>query len=330
MIFLLLFVILTLFNAYFSAMEVALVAIRPFRMQQIADQGNDRAKKVLDQLKNPEEYLSAIQVGITLVGIIEGIYGGEAFQRYLEPIFIRWNLPRWMAEASSTLIGIGTITYFTIVLGELLPKTLALRVPQNTALKLIPSFQVFTKIAFPFVRLLTWSTDKLLELFNVKSAENTKLTDADLKTLLGLAYRQGTIEKKEWSLHENIFTFYDQTVSHIMTPLNKVVLVKESMRKEEVDSLLRNTSHIYFPVVRDNNAVVGVLNAKEFFMDPSPSFTSLVRPTCKLHINQRASEVLVKFQEKLVNFGTVVNERDELIGIVTMHNLGESLLGKFA
>ena len=311
-------------------MEVALVAIRPFRMQQIADQGNDRAKKVLDQLKNPEEYLSAIQVGITLVGIIEGIYGGEAFQRYLEPIFIRWHFLPWIAAAASTLIGIGTITYFTIVLGELLPKTLALRVPQRTALKLIPSFQVFTKIAYPFVRLLTWSTDKLLQLFNVKSAENTKLTDADIKSLLGLAYRQGTIEKKEWSLHENIFTFYDQTVNHIMTPVDKVVLIKQSMNREEVDAILRKSTHIYFPVVGDKDVAVGVLNAKEFFVNNESSFAHLVRTTCKLHSTQRASEVLMKFQEKLVNFGTVVNDRDELIGIVTMHNIGESLLGKFA
>src|SRR6516162_1290442 len=101
MIYLVLFVVLTLLNAYFSALEVAMVSVRQFRIQQIADSGNTRAKRVLEQLKNPEEYLSSIQVGITLIGIVEGLYGGEAFSTYLQPLLLKWGFANWLAQSAS-------------------------------------------------------------------------------------------------------------------------------------------------------------------------------------------------------------------------------------
>lgn len=330
MIFLVLFILLTLLNAYFSAMEVAMVAIRQFRMQQIADAGNERAKKVLSHLKNPEEYLSSIQVGITLVGIVEGLYGGEAFRVYLQPIFLRWGFPAWLANGASMVIGIGTITYFSIVLGELVPKSLALKVPQSTALKLIPSFELVTKLFYPFVRLLTWSTHRILQLLKFSRTEEGKLTDADIKSLLSLAFRQGTLEKKELVLHENIFSFYDKIVREIMTPAKEVVALKDSMSRQEVDSTLRKNSHIYFPVVKDDNTVVGLLSAKDFFMNGDAPYQKLVRPVCKVKDNNKASEILLKMQELRTNFSIVVKERDELIGIVTIHDIGETLIGDFA
>jgi putative hemolysin len=330
MIFLALFVVLTLLNAYFSAMEVAMVSIRPFKMQQIADAGNVRAKKVLSHLKNPEEYLSSIQVGITLVGIVEGLYGGEAFRRYLQPVFLKWGFPLWLANGGSMLIGIGTITYFTIVLGELVPKSLALKVPQKTALKLVPSFEKFTKIFYPFVRLLTWSTEFILQRLKFKRTEESKLTDSDIKSLLSIAFRQGTLEKKELALHQNIFTFYDQTVKEIMTPLQKVVTIKESMSWDEVNDTIRRSSHIYFPIIKENNIIVGLLSSKDFLMNADHSYLTAARKICRVKENDKASHVLIKFQEAKTNFSAVVKGEDELVGIVTIHDIGETLIGEFA
>src|SRR4029077_9156153 len=107
----------------------------------------------------------------------------------------------------------------------------------------------------PFVQLLTWGTHILLRLFTSKSSESKNLTDADLKSLLSLAYRQGTIEEYELTLHENIFTFYDLRVLHIMTPLNEVDVIKESMTREEITSLIKESQHNFFPVVKSNNQV---------------------------------------------------------------------------
>lgn len=195
MIFVLLLVVLILINGYFSAAEIAMVSVKRFRIQQEADKGNKHALEVLSLLQNPEEYLSAIQVGITLVGIIEGLYGGEILQQYLEPKLSGLGLSSLFSHVLSIVLGVGFITYITIILGELLPKSIALQLPQRIALRIAPSFRLFTLIAYPFVTFLTKSTHLLLKVFRIKGSENQKLTDADLKSFLSLAYRQGTIEK---------------------------------------------------------------------------------------------------------------------------------------
>jgi len=329
MLFLIVIILLTLVYAYFSAVEFALVSIRPFRIQQAADGGNTAAKKLLNLLKDPEKYLSAVQVGMTLVAIVEGIYGGEALQQYLEPRLLHWGLATWLAHGLSLIVGIGIITYFTILFGELFPKTLALRNPQGVALTLTPSFLVFIRLFSPFVKLLTWGTHILLRLFTSKSSESKNLTDADLKSLLSLAYRQGTIEEYELTLHENIFTFYDLRVLQIMTPLNEVDVIKESMTREEITSVIRESQHNFFPVVKSNNQVTGFLSAKEFLIRPDSTLGSLVQPVCEFKQEDGTSKVLSKFKKSSVNFGVVANE-GELLGIVTIHDLGEALIGEYA
>jgi putative hemolysin len=329
MIFLIVFILLTLLYAYFSAVEFALVSLRPFRIQQSADEGNASAKRLLALLKDPEKYLSAVQVGMTLVAIVEGIYGGEALQEYLEPRLLHLGLATWLAHGISLIVGIGTITYFTILLGELFPKTLAMRSPQKVASALTPSFQLFIRLFSPFIKLLTWGTHILLRLFPSKSSESKNLTDADLKSLLSLAYRQGTIEENELKLHENIFTFYDLRVLHIMTPLKEVIVIKESMTREEITSVIRESQHNLFPVVKNTNQVMGFLSAKEFLIKPNSTLESLVQPVCEFKQEDGISNVLSKFKKASVNFGVVTN-KGELLGIVTIHDIGEALIGEYA
>ncbi len=330
MVFIILFVALTLLYAYFSAVEFSLVSLRPFRIQQAADEGDASAKKLLNLLKDPEEYLSAVQVGMTIVAIVEGLYGGEALQRYIEPRLLHWGFAPWLANTMSIVIGIGTITYFTILLGELFPKTLALRNPQKIATKLTPSFTIFTRLFYPLIRLLTWGTHILLRLFPSRSSENNKLTDADLKSLLSLAYRQGTIGEHELRLHENIFSFYDQHVHQVMMPADKVVVVKTTMKRDEIISIIRESGHNFFPVIDNNNKATGFLSAKEFLIKEDADLDDLLYPVCKLKLDDGTAEVLRKFQSSSVNFGIVLSGDNELLGIVTIHDIGEALIGKFA
>ena len=320
--------LLILINAYFSAAEIALVSVRKFRIQEEADKGNKKARQILELLKNPDEYLSSIQVGITLVGIIEGLYGGEALEAYLEPLLISWGMSLWLAHFLSIVIGIGFITYITVVIGELLPKSIALQSPQKIALSIGPSFSLFSLLAYPFVKLLTASTHLLIRLFGVRGSENQKLTDADLKSLLSLAYRQGTIEKDEWALHENIFSFYERTIEKIMTPVEKVVTIDENMPLETVDEILRNNAHHFFPVIQQKNKIVGYLSARDFFIEEGKTLKEITYPSCTVTVNQSAPDLLQKFKYYKHNFGIVVNESGSLAGVVTMHDVAEILIGK--
>jgi putative hemolysin len=330
MIFLVLILLLIVLNAYFSAAEIALVSVKKFRIQEEADKGTKNAQKILSLLKDPDEYLSSIQVGITLVGIIEGLYGGEVVQKYLEPKFLTWGMSQWLAHNASMILGIGLITYITIVFGELLPKSIALQLPQKIAFRIAPSFRLFTLIAFPFVKLLTQSTHFLIRFLPVRGSENKKITDADLKSFLGLAYRQGTLEKYEWELHENIFRFYDQTIDRIMTPFEKVTWVDESMSLEDVEEIFRKSTHNYFPVLQHKIRVIGYICARDFFMNKERTLDQMIEPACFITENQNAPKLLERFKQSKNNFGIVVKNDNELSGVVTMHDIGEILIGEYS
>jgi putative hemolysin len=327
---LILIFLLILLNGYFSATEIALVSVKKFKIQEEADAGNKKANQILDYLKNPDEYLSTIQVGLTLIGLIEGLYGGEVFQKFLEPKFTALGMPVFTAHLCSILIGIGFITYITIIIGELLPKSLALLKPQSLALRIVPSFRVFTFLAFPFVKILTGSTRFLLKLIRSGKQENQNLTDADLKSLLSLAYRQGTLEKDELKLHENIFSFYDLKVESIMTPVQEIVVIRLDAPPDKTEELIRNHAHNYFPVVENNNVIVGYLCAREFYKDRNKTIREQTMKACMITKDKKASEVLHAFKTVNKNFGIVVNERGELDGLVTMHDIGESIIGNFS
>lgn len=328
MLFIPILILLILVNAYFSAAEIAIVSVRKFRVQEEADKGNKQARQILDFLKDPDEYLSAIQVGITLVGMIEGLYGGEVLERYLEPVFARWGMASWLAHLLSIVVGIGFITYITIVIGELLPKSIALQQPQRTAFRIAPSFRLFTILAWPFVKLLTLGTHFMVRILGIRGSENKMLTDGDLRGILGLAYRQGVLEKDELVLHENIFSFYEINVEKIMTTREKVVVIGEAMDGGKVEETLRKSTHNYFPVVRPDNTISGALCAREFFMHREKPLKEHIQPACTLMGSQEASELLKKFKERGQNFGIVVDDGGRLAGVVTMHDIAEVLVGK--
>ena len=325
---LILIFILILLNGYFSATEIALVSVKKFKIQEEADTGNKNARQILNYLQNPAEYLSTIQVGLTLIGLIEGLYGGEVFQKFLEPKFTGFGISSPTAHIFSIFFGIGFISYITILIGELLPKSLALREPQKLAQRIVPSFKIFTFLAFPLVKILTVSTRFLLKLIHAGKKENQNLTDADLKSLLSLAYRQGTLEKEELKLHENIFSFYEQSIESIMTPLQEVIYIQLDIPQEKNDEIIRNSTHNYFPVVDKKNVLIGYLCAREYFRDQSKSIREHTKPACTLTKNEKASELLQKFKKFNQNFGIVINELGELFGLVTMHDIGESLIGE--
>jgi len=329
MLFILVLTLLTLVNAFFAAVEIAYVSVRKIKIVNEADKGSKTAKVILKFLKNPDVYLSSIQVGMTLISLIEGYYGGQVLARWLEPILLKFEISSWLANALSLLLSIGGITYLSIVIGELLPKTIALRNPQRTAFFLTPAFRIFTLIALPFVKILTASTHFLLRLWGGEKSENHILTNDDLKGLLGMAYRQGTLEKEELKIHENIFSFYDLVVETIMIEKDKVIAIDQMATRKSIEAILRGSKHNYFPLLNSRHKVVGILCSRDFFMNPQKSLTDLFQSTCTIKSNQTAPELLKAFKTKKKNFAVVTNDRKDFIGIVTMYDLGRALIGKF-
>src|SRR5690606_32433115 len=183
--------ILILLNGFFALSEIALVSVKKSRLEHLASQGNTRARTVLDLLKNPEHFLSSVQVGITLIGIISGAYGGAALSGDMEMYLSQFAFLGDYVHTVSLVIVIGGITYVSIVIGELVPKTLAMNNAEPIALFAIPIIKYFTLIAYPFVKLLSFSTGLIIRLFGIKEKTEDHLSEDELRFLLKTAGKQG-------------------------------------------------------------------------------------------------------------------------------------------
>src|SRR5690606_10076362 len=196
--------VLILLNGFFALSEIALVSVKKSRFEHLAAQGNKRAAAVLQLLRNPENFLSSVQVGITLIGIVSGAYGGAALTddmaEYLSQFAIFGNSVHTVAMA----IVIGSITYVSMVSGGLVPKTLAMNNAEPVALFAIPIIKYFTFIAYPFVTLLSFSTAVIVKLFGIKERASDQISEDELRFMLKTAGKQGVLESEETQVHQNL------------------------------------------------------------------------------------------------------------------------------
>lgn len=320
-------IVLIALNFYFSIAEIGLISVDKSLLQQQADSGNKKALSVLNLIKEPDEFLSAVQVGITLVGILEGLYGGDLMAAWLEPVFVSWGLHESMAHLVALIVGVGGITYLTIVIGELIPKTLALLNPQKVSYLITPSMIIFSKITYPFIKLLTASTKIILGLFSVNTIREEKLTENDLRSMLTTAYKQGLIDKGEFTLHKNLFSAYDLTAENIMTPSGMITFVKNEMNRTEITETIKRSIHRTFPVVNDKKEMLGALGAKEFMLYPDKPLEALLSPVSFLSLNQAVYDIFQQLRRENTNMGVVINEYGACEGMISYHDIVSGLLG---
>ncbi|MBC9915626.1 hemolysin family protein [Chitinophaga varians] len=320
-------IILIAFNFYFSLAEIGLISVDKTALKIQADGGNARAASTLRLVSDPDEFLSAVQVGITLVGILEGLYGGDMMAALLEPVFRSWQLGNYGAHLLALFIGVGSITYLTIIFGELIPKTLALLNPEKISFLITPSMVIFSKITYPFIKLLTSSTKYILGLFHINTIREEKLTDNDLRGMLIMAYKQGLIEKGEFMLHKNISAAYDLPAENIMTPASIVTVLHQDMSRDEITETIKRSIHRTFPVMSKSNEIPGALMIKDFFLQPDKSLLELVSPVSYLSLNQGIFDMFQLLRRESTIMGVVLNEYGEFEGIVTFHDIVSGLLG---
>ncbi|MGO4293501.1 hemolysin family protein [Chitinophaga sp. RAB17] len=319
--------VLIALNFYFSIAEIGLISVDKNILQQQADNGNRKALNVLNLIKEPDEFLSAVQVGITLVGILEGLYGGDLMAAWLEPVFFKWGMHPYGAHLTALVVGVGGITYLTIVIGELIPKTLALLDPLKTSYLITPSMIIFSKVTYPFIKLLTASTKLILGLFSINTIREEKLTENDIRSMLTAAYKQGLIDKGELTLHKNLFSAYDLMAENIMTPASMITYVKESMSREEVTETIKRSIHRTFPVLNDKKEVLGALGAKDFLLYPDKALADILAPISFLAPNQAVYDIFQQLRREGTNMGIVLNEFGECQGLLSYHDIVAGLLG---
>jgi len=323
--------ILTILNGFFALSEIALVSVKRSRIEHLAAQGNNRAKAVLKLLENPENFLSSVQVGITLIGIVSGAYGGATLSDDMGLLLTELNFPQEYNRIVSLITVIGSITYFSIVIGELVPKTIAMNNSERIVLVCVPVIKYFTLVTFPFVKLLSGSTKLILKIFGIKDNGSERVSEDELRFMLKTARTQGLLEKEESEVHHNLFSFTDQTAASLMTPAHDVEWININSEPDFIYLKLKESVHSKFLVCTGSiDKVLGVITIKEFleqYLKKDFKIDQILHPPVYIVQNTPAFKILNLFKSRKQYIGVVVDEFGASRGIVTLHDLTEAIVG---
>lgn len=321
-------ILLIILNGYFSLAEIALVSVTDSELSDENFKNNPKAAQVLKLIKNPDEFLSAVQVGITLLGLVEGIYGGNIVAKEMEMWLVGMGISTLAAHVSSLIVGIGLITYLTIVFGELLPKSIALQIPVRISLAIAPSLSLFSKIIYPFIKLLTVSSRYLLSLLPIQSQGAKKLTEKDLRSVLSAAYKQGVLEKQQLWLHQNVITFKNLTAKRIMKPARIVAAVPINWDRQVLKKFIEKKPYSYFPVYSgQENNITEIVSTKIFLLHDEQDWHKTALNPCAIPADMAARDIFNIFKEKRIDFGIVRDPAGKYLGIIAMQDIMEGIFG---
>jgi len=323
--------ILIFLNGFFALSEIALVSVKRSRLEHLASQGNTRAATVLELLKNPENFLSSVQVGITLIGIVSGAYGGAALTGDMEAYLSRFTFLGEYLHVVSMIIVIGGITYVSIVIGELVPKTLAMNNAEPIALFAIPIIKYFTLIAYPFVKLLSFSTALIIKLFGIKERESDNISEDELRFLLKTAGKQGVLESEETQVHQNLFMFTDQTAKSMLTHRSDLEWINIEDSIDEIFDCIKESSHSKFIAAEGSiDNIRGIIHIKDFlgnFRREGFNILEIVRKPIIISQNTPAFKILNIFKTQKQYIAVAVDEYGGIEGVITLYDLFEAIVG---
>lgn len=323
--------ILTLLNGFFALSEVSIISVRKSSVEEKAKKGSQNAKTLLGLMQEPEGFLSAVQVGITLIGIISGAYGGTALSDDMREILLQVSFLAPYADTLSIVVVIGSITYFSIVIGELIPKTLAMGKAEPIALFVAPIIKMFTILTLPLVKILSVSTNAVIRLFNVKVTAEEKVSPDEVRQIIRTAGKQGVLRRDETELHQNIFHYSDQKAKSLMTHRMNTEWLNSNEPLEIIKEKIRNSAHTRFPVAEDEiNNIVGVLSTKDFYENLTVQHKPLrevVKAPIYIPSTMFARDVLTLFRKQKQYLGIVVDEFGAVEGIITLHDILEAIVG---
>lgn len=325
--------ILIAINGVLAMSEIAFVSSKKFKLEEKARKGSEAAKKALILLKEPEKFLSAVQIGITLVGILAGAYGGYAIAEDITPIFEQVSyLKKYAIEISIGLI-VALITYLSLVIGELVPKTIALNNPERITLLTAGLMYYITKIFAPVVWFLSASTKLLLSLTGIKKNPEPPVSEEELKSLLETGTLHGTFEKEESEMIKKIFSFNDKKVSEIMVRRLDIEWIDSTLTNEEIFQFISTHHYSKYVVAKnDMDNFQGILHTKEFLINyhnnPSFDVNSIISDALVVPDSIYSIDLFERFRENKTNIAVVINEYGGTEGLITLHDLIENIVGE--
>lgn len=325
---------LILLNGIFAMSEIALVTAKKSRLNALADRGNKAAAIALKLAEDPTQFLSAIQIGITSIGIMAGIFG----ESILAEPFAEWLASLGMSADSSsitaTVLVVMVVTYVSIVVGELVPKRIGQVSPEVIACAVAMPMALLAKITKPFVLLLSGSTRFLMQLLRLNRTSEQSVTEEDIRAILAEGSDTGVIEHHEHTIVKNVLRLDQRSIASLMVPRTDVIYLDVNMSLADNYERLMQSPHSRFPICdRQMDNILGIINAKELLAQmitgETVDLATLAKPAHFALENLSAMELLNVFRNSNTQMVFVVDEYGDLKGLVTLQDLLEALTGEF-
>jgi len=325
---------LILLNGVFSMSEIALISARKNRLETAAKKGNKSARTALDLANSPNKFLSTVQIGITLIGILTGIFSGDKITMDVQHFVERFQALKIYADSIAVGIVVLVLTFFSLVLGELLPKRIGLNYPEAIAKATAVPMKVISIVTAPFIWLLTVSTEFLLKILNIKPTADGKVTEEEIKAIIKEGTEGGEVQEIEHDIMERVFHIGDRKVNSLMTHRKSVVFLPLNSDKGQVRELMLKELHSIYPVYdKDYDDVVGVVNLKNIFAhfeNENFSLAKIMTDAPFIIEHTTAYKALENFKKSGVHYAFVSDEYGVFQGVITLNDILEALVGDAA
>lgn len=327
--------ILILINAFFASAEIAFISLNDAKIDMQAKEGNKKAKKIQNMLKNPSKFLATIQIGVTLAGFLSSAFASDTFADKLSPILNMWipsvSISTW--KSVSIIIITIILSYFTLVFGELVPKRIAMKYYEKVSFASIGIIKAISVITAPFVKFLTFSTNLVSKLFGVTGEEEDNVTEEEIRMMVDVGEEKGTIQEEEKEMINNVFEFNDKVVSEIMVPRNKIFALDIDMTISEViEKLSVDMRYSRIPVydeIMDN--IKGIIYIKDILLsnkNKNSKIKSLVKEAYFVSETKRVNELFQELRKDKKQIAIVLDEYGGTAGMVTMEDILEEIVGE--
>ena len=328
-------IILILINAFFASAEIAFISLNDAKIDIQAKEGNKKAKKIQNMLKNPSKFLATIQIGVTLAGFLSSAFASDTFADKLAPVLNTWlpslSISTW--KSISIIIITIILSYFTLVFGELVPKRIAMKYYEKVSFASIGVIKTISVITAPFVKFLTFSTNIVSKLFGVTGEEEDNVTEEEIRMMVDVGEEKGTIEEEEKEMINNVFEFNDKFVSEIMVPRNKIFALDVDMTIAEViEKLSEDMRYSRIPVYDENmDNIKGIIYIKDLLIsnkNKNSKIKSLVKEAYFVSETKRVNELFQELRKDKKQIAIVLDEYGGTAGMVTMEDILEEIVGE--
>jgi putative hemolysin len=323
---------LLVFNGILAMSEAALISARKVRLQQRENEGDKNAGAALDLMSTPNLFLSTVQIGITLVGVFSGAVGGASIVDFLSPIIARVTVLEPYSETISFAVVVMLITYVTLILGELVPKRLALQDPEDIASFVAPPMVVISKIFSPIVRVLSFSTDSVLRLLGVRASTDPPVTEEEIHVLMDQGTQAGVFEEAEQDMVAGVFSLNDRRIYSIMTPRTEILWLDVRDQTDEILNKIADESYSRYPVCQGSlDNVLGIVQARDLLLrslaGQQIQLKECLSPAVFIPETTFASRALEIFKEGQKELLLVIDEFGGVTGLLTINDVVEEIVG---